>query len=609
MSKAAVAQHGKPLAGLPIIVGVTGHRYLRAADEPMICNAVEAIFDHLAREYPATPLVLLTPLAEGADQLVARLARRRNIPYHVPLPMPLASYREDFITPQTLAAFDALLAGAAAPSYTMPFYEDNTAETIRDPDRRALQYMLVGAHLAQACHILVALWDGQPSDKNGSTAQVVSFRLSGPLQRYFQPVSLLDASPTGAVYHVFAARGNAADAGMPGRTRLLAGRTAQSVLALQDDVATVGARDAAARASDAGIHASAADRDDPLATVYERIETFNRDCAAVPHASLAEPECTATELLQSRARRAANFYQKKIKGALLRLFLATGIAVIAFELYAHLVTQLHVLVIPYFLAALIALSTYVRARRGRWQDRAEDYRALEIGLRIQHVWNVAGVGRCAADYYMRLQRSELDWIRDAVRAAQTLDRHRAYSDAEGIAAVRSFVSEQYRYFAGNETAPGAAQREQTKTALHEKLIDASVRISVTASLGLVAFGIVATLLPAFREATEAHEIWHGSIIFVIAVSAIAAALFHDYSARRAHRQHARRYERMAQVYRQATDVLDDTARRPGPAGERTRTTIEIARAVVEELGREALGETGDWLLMHRELPIELLPLA
>ena len=143
---------------LPIVVGVTGHRDLRPDDTVALERAVDAIFGRLADAYRTTPLLLLTPLAEGADRLVARVAHRRAIPFRVPMPMPLQTYREDFRTRESLAAFDELLGDASGTPYAMPFYGDNDADNLGDETRRAHQYALLNAHLVRSAHLLIALW-------------------------------------------------------------------------------------------------------------------------------------------------------------------------------------------------------------------------------------------------------------------------------------------------------------------------------------------------------------------------------------------------------------------------------------------------------------------
>jgi hypothetical protein len=57
---------------------------------------------------------------------------------------------------------------------------------------------------------------------------------------------------------------------------------------------------------------------------------------------------------------------------------------------------------------------------------------------------------------------------------------------------------------------------------------------------------------------------------------------------------------MSGLYARALKVLDDA--KDAPLDAQVRTSQEVIR----EIGREALAENGDWLMIHRELPIELL---
>jgi len=100
---------------------VTGHRDPRGEDIEALKRRVGQVFDGLARDYltadGATPIVVLSSLAEGADQLVASVALERGAILIAPLPMPLEEYRKDFqfgLTPNALSEFDRLLARAAA---------------------------------------------------------------------------------------------------------------------------------------------------------------------------------------------------------------------------------------------------------------------------------------------------------------------------------------------------------------------------------------------------------------------------------------------------------------------------------------------------------------
>jgi len=83
---------------LPLVIGVTGHRDLAPQDIPRIRESLAALFVGLRRQYPHTPLRLLSPLAEGADRLVAKVALEHGAELVVPLPMDEAEYRKDFRT-------------------------------------------------------------------------------------------------------------------------------------------------------------------------------------------------------------------------------------------------------------------------------------------------------------------------------------------------------------------------------------------------------------------------------------------------------------------------------------------------------------------------------
>lgn len=59
---------------VPIIIGITGHRDLRKEDIPDLENKVRGIFQEARIKYPNSPIKVLSPLAEGVDRLVAKVA-------------------------------------------------------------------------------------------------------------------------------------------------------------------------------------------------------------------------------------------------------------------------------------------------------------------------------------------------------------------------------------------------------------------------------------------------------------------------------------------------------------------------------------------------------
>ena len=83
---------------VPLIVAVTGHRDLVAREVPEIRAQVSEFLNRLLAHYPERGVTVMSPLAEGADQLVAEEALKLGIPVIAPLPMPREIYVTDFET-------------------------------------------------------------------------------------------------------------------------------------------------------------------------------------------------------------------------------------------------------------------------------------------------------------------------------------------------------------------------------------------------------------------------------------------------------------------------------------------------------------------------------
>src|SRR5688500_18817049 len=98
---------------LLIIVGCIGHRDLRDEDIPRLEADYNDMLTDLRRQYPSTPFIVLTALAEGADRIAARVARAVNLPYYVALPLEKDIYEADFETEASLREFRELVDGAA----------------------------------------------------------------------------------------------------------------------------------------------------------------------------------------------------------------------------------------------------------------------------------------------------------------------------------------------------------------------------------------------------------------------------------------------------------------------------------------------------------------
>src|SRR5690242_10791106 len=92
----------------PLVIGVTSHRDLPLSDMETVREAVWQLFDDLGRAWPSLPLVVLSALAEGGDQLVAEEALAQGARLVAPLPLPRELYIEDFADPSARTRFETL---------------------------------------------------------------------------------------------------------------------------------------------------------------------------------------------------------------------------------------------------------------------------------------------------------------------------------------------------------------------------------------------------------------------------------------------------------------------------------------------------------------------
>src|ERR1700757_514275 len=104
---------------LHLRVAVTGHRTIDEQDPVLarkIGDKLELLRERGRQGTHATPvsLVVVSPLAEGADRMVARQALARGAGLEVVLPLPRGDYLTDFDSERSRSEFGELLSQASA---------------------------------------------------------------------------------------------------------------------------------------------------------------------------------------------------------------------------------------------------------------------------------------------------------------------------------------------------------------------------------------------------------------------------------------------------------------------------------------------------------------
>jgi hypothetical protein len=161
-------------------VGVTGHRLdgLRNADWELLrarVREVLALTQQVAGRARAgllkgdgrcgMPVRVISPLAAGADQIVAEEGLAAGCELHAPLPFQQEEYEKDFSTPESLGRFRHLVARASSVD-VLGGKSESGAE-------RGASYGAVGVEVLRLSNILLAIWNGRPAKGAGGTAQIV----------------------------------------------------------------------------------------------------------------------------------------------------------------------------------------------------------------------------------------------------------------------------------------------------------------------------------------------------------------------------------------------------------------------------------------------------
>lgn len=575
-----------PIAGqIPLTLGVTAHRDPPNDEIPVIEAQVQALFQALEERYPDTPLRLISPLADGGDRIAARVARARGIELVVPLPLPVEEYEQDFQDPESRREFRDLLETARV--VDLPALAgDEEGEHDRDEghdDDRVRAYARVGVYTSDHCQILIAIWDGKPAASRGGTADVVDYHQYG--QMIPRPYGDNDGHDDGLdnrrglapddtdlVFHIVCSRdrpdGAPADGLQPGTARWLVTDPDRKEIP-----------------------------DIPIAQdlMLKRTGAFNRDQLALPPDDaladrlpgwrddlVGETDLVRTATYFSRADRLAARFRSRYRAALRLLYLFAALMGVAFIAYADL--DRAEMIAAYLGLFFLGWVVYRIAARREWHRKFLDYRALAEGLRVQFYWRLAGVSGqlrndFAYDNFLQKQDVEIGWIRNVMRYAGAPDAP-ASSRAREVDAV-------IEHWIGEPGGQGQLGYFEARCRSHRRHVQRTERlVAVTLWVGI---GIT-IVLAFFQQRLE--ETLVTAMVAAMGILPLAAAVREAYAHKVAEKELLKQYRFMLGTYRTARFRLARCE------------SVEDKRALLRALGEAALDEHAEWILIHRERPLE-----
>lgn len=564
---------------VPLVIGVTGHRNLVTSELEGIRRRVREFLVGLRQEFPALPLAVMTPLAEGADRLVALEARKLGIPLIVPLPMPRELYIQDFGDADSCAEFDVLCADAEI--IELPLLPGQDRDTISHQGQaRNLLYGQLGVFVCAHCHILLALWDGKPTDELGGTGQVVYFHhwdvMPGYTERAARVRQILADDESDLVYHIACSRAHAE------------GAPAEGLGPLQ--VSWFTTDDERPRTSELPPR---------YREIFARTSQFNEDAARNVHRiqreawSLLGPDVPRSMIAALQpidqmfgvADWLAIRFQRYVVYTLRTVYTLAVLMGLAFIAYTDLPGQ-KLMVYAFLTIFALGVTLYRIADRFAWHRKYLDYRALAEGLRVQFYWSCAGLGtergtKFTHDNFLQKQDVELGWIRNVMRVSGRTGDRGALASPEGL-----------QYTIGEwvgKNSDGSGQLSYYERKANERT-DLSRR---TAKIGATCLWLgvaVAVVMALFQDAIEGTVF--DLLVVLMGILPLIAAVRDAYAQKRAEKELIKQYRFMSRIFGNARRKLDGAA------------NDEDRRLILKALGNAALDEHAEWILMHRERPLE-----
>jgi hypothetical protein len=583
-----------PSPQLPIVLGVSGHRDIPAGDEAILQEAVKSIFADYRKRYPDTPLIMLTGLAEGADQLVARVALEFGVEIGAVLPLQVSEYERDFVDPLTRQNFHDLL----AKSHWQVVVQPETVTDPREETQRNSCYAAVGHYICRHAQMLVTLWDGHDNGKVGGTAYVVRKFRKG-FHSDDVDDGLLDFPDCGPVRHIWTRRIAGPDY-VPNEIATGSSRELYPIpVGLEDDSDSKKSMDDFERQRWADIFSSIqtfnrSSRDFPIDKLREASEGLVGKAIAVDQLPAAMQATAITYAVADTLSFDAQTKRRKLFQGMIGSFLAA----IFFELlYSGPYPHWPLLVMAILCGGLTFILFFIALRVMRLEETYLDYRAFAEALRVQYYWQQAGIDRCVADDFLRDQRDSLEWIRQSLLNL-SLPRAPVFTvsknSEETIGNLRDicdqWVHGQRSYFLGTTHKLG----KFIKVKGQEKFLI----LMTKGFLAMAVATLATTLVWHMTNDGERTFFAEGILQWLIVTYGLFFWLLPTtelYRRTMAYDETSRNYLSTGLIFHACENRLHDAL---------NNVDIDLARKLLLQLGRQALKENNAWLVTHRDRPLQ-----
>jgi hypothetical protein len=413
-------------------------------------ECITEVIKSFRKRFPSSPLLFLSPLAQGADCLAAKavLAADNNVYLQTIYPYEIEKYKKT-IAPEWIESFNKL----HNHEKIIGFHIVNTSSSDLTAEEKDLAYLQTGEFVATHCHILFALKNQQNSGKSGGTAEIVEYRKRGCVDLLEADDSNIRCAEQGVLYEIRVRRLVDANEATPAAsddkyfiTPTMGNKENQKelmeslgiiepshlkklILKLKrwvgkkhDFIALPGEINFLNQTSQNLIaNFKISVQTNPPERNWENEELYQILESEIKGAH--ETKNLYTKHIKAVCDYIASDYQKKYRMCLYWIFTFSALTGLlhGFEGYFELVPFFENHPSLKYLFAGCAFLVWIFAKHNDYKHVYEKYRAISEALRVQYYWQKAGIQKSPANFFLSTQIDDNSWIRRAIRTAWLLD--------------------------------------------------------------------------------------------------------------------------------------------------------------------------------------------
>ena len=632
---------------IPFVIGMTGHR----DPDPVCLDQIKSKFietlEQVKKIAPHTPIVFLSPLAEGCDQLAAEWAldwaeaqdpldnNEPRLRLGCSMPFARHEYIKDFEKEKVLQKFEELEKRAAF-VFHMPKVRDSTTSEIAadnfdwnttssakpiEGNYRAKHYEELGKFTAERSQLVIAFWNRVPVVLQGGTAHVVS--LCDPKKYLDWKGSKNTPLKDHPWMHETLSRAHAPF------------RASGHILGehLQTPVVVI----PTVRLKKEELLAIDSEWKDPfqhklnkdqiaegeicLSTYLEDLDRLNKEL--VPSRSYFKfnwPEDRSPSKLNGetvamwdryRTLNAIAIHKKKM--FIRNVTGLTGLMAVAVGLFQWFATHdsvhgpawiyifLMVLAFGWFccLRSELFEQSFIRIPGQWWKIRIEwifvHTRTIAEALRVQFAWALSGVPTIVTDHYMSRHLYQTRFLRTLIKASSVEIFYEVSQGKKNQSSQHDgpdWIKDQIKYM--------KKKMDPTLHKWHIRFIQNALNWFERILPILIL--VLSVLLAIYSWREHQHSAPHGDDgnwlpfgAFLVGVLLFSGVALEYHANAVLHEEDLDRYEYLLPVYERAEKLLSDVLTMDAEDSEKNKKICEIVKA----MGKEAIDEQTEWFVKHR----------